>query len=140
MSDFEFELDLSNFEANQKERYDAQGPEPEVIEAPPWDDHRSFEDLYGEDSLWKAGQLVKAGKVEDLHGDQRVWSVEGSQPYVVRIMESEGLEVPWATCDCPNGAARGGRPSCYHTAAVLSLLLGIDLTGRPKPAKSSVRG
>jgi hypothetical protein len=31
-------------------------------------------------------------------------------------------DVPLVSCSCPNGMNRGGRPQCYHTAAVLLLL------------------
>ena len=30
--------------------------------------------------------------------------------------------IPFVSCTCPNGLNRGGRPSCYHTAAVLLML------------------
>lgn len=31
-------------------------------------------------------------------------------------------QVPLMSCTCPNGMNRGGRPQCYHTAAVLLIL------------------
>ncbi|MET0886197.1 MAG: hypothetical protein ABWX92_07075 [Mycetocola sp.] len=31
-------------------------------------------------------------------------------------------DLPWVRCECPNGSHRGGRPSCYHSAAVIITL------------------
>lgn len=30
--------------------------------------------------------------------------------------------LPFVSCSCPNGVNRGGRPQCYHTAAVLLII------------------
>lgn len=30
--------------------------------------------------------------------------------------------LPFVRCDCPNGENRTGRPTCYHSAAVIILL------------------
>ena len=57
------------------------------------------------------------------------------QHLAFKVGSEEELQVPWYTCNCPNGSARGGRPSCYHTAAVAALDLGIDLSGVTKPEK-----
>lgn len=144
-SDDEFDLDLSNFEANQKQAYlGLDAPDREEIggvEAP-WADERSFEQLYSPEVLWKARLLLAGMKVAPITDDElrparehKKWSVDGSQPYVVQILESEGMDVPWALCSCPNGEARGGRPSCYHTAAVLALILDKDLSDVPEPVK-----
>ncbi len=145
--DDEFEIDLTNFggsqdwsdfEKRQKEAYEGEhhpGVESSDEEiAPPWDDQRSFEDLWSEESIWKASLLLKSDRVH-VEGPNH-WVVEGSEIYQVhRLGSEEILEVPWYTCTCPNGAARGGRPSCYHTAAVAALDLGIDISGAVKPEK-----
>lgn len=44
----------------------------------------------------------------------------------VRTVEQirEDLDsLPLLSCTCPNGRNRGGRPTCYHTAAVMLILL-----------------
>lgn len=141
MSDDGFiDLDLSNFEQRQRERFDA-GDAAEDAEqweetTAPWDDQRGFEDLYSPETLWKARLLLDSDAVSKAREDK--YFVNGSQLYTVTIMESS-LPVPWALCDCPNGTARGGRPSCYHTAAVLALKLGVDLSGYDKPRKGPAR-
>lgn len=141
-------IDLSNFEANSRRAYAEQtGQEPVsredfqkeylgewVNEDAPWDDQRDFEDLYSAETLWKARELIDGGRIHP-EGHNK-WVVEGSQPYIVNRLESEGMSVPWVVCSCPNGQARGGRPSCYHTAAVLALSLGIDLSHVEKPRKA----
>lgn len=142
--DDELEIDLTGF--NLVDRYQSylgldapdreeRGDLDEEQVAPAWDDHRHLEDLYSEESLYKAGNLVADGYVTKVN--DATYVVQGSQPYTVRILRSDDdTLVPWAICDCPNGVARGGRPSCYHTAAVLSLVTETDLTGRPKPVKT----
>lgn len=109
----------------------------EELTTPAWDDERDFEDLYSAETLWKARLLLESKRVEEIN--PRQYSVEGSQPYVVDVMPDAGMPVPWAVCSCPNGTARGGRPSCYHTAAVLALLLGIDLSRYEKPTKGPAK-
>lgn len=139
IEDEDFDLDLTNFEANHSIDHalyapsDEEREQPEIPSQGPWDDQRPFDQLYGDESLWKAWLLIKADKVEEIK--EGMWSVQGSQPYTVHILPSEGMPVPWATCNCPNGDARGGRPNCYHTAAVLSKILEIDLSETPKPEK-----
>jgi hypothetical protein len=68
-----------------------------------------------------------------------VWWVQGSGTKVYRVQVTEEFDedevteeilierppetgLAWVTCTCPNGMARGGRPTCYHTAAVLMAL------------------
>lgn len=135
--DFELEIDLSNFEGKIKESYlehgETSGDDLEV--AAPWDDRYSFWELYSEETLWKAKLLIEANRVEKLKNSAGAWSVEGSQHYLVHQLESGDMPVPWLTCSCPNGEARGGRPSCYHCCAVHMLILNIDLSGITKPEK-----
>lgn len=143
--DKEFDLDLSKyetFEADQKARI-ADGPaglptEADPLDAnAPWDDRRGYEDLYSPETIWKASLLIADDRVHPREDFANSWIVEGSQAYVVHMLPSEGLEVPWATCNCPNGEARGGRPSCYHTAAVLALVTGRDISNTPRPEKKA---
>lgn len=134
------EIDLTHFEEKQKRRYDDAAtvdlnrlvPDDEVeVQRAPWEDERSFDELYGAESIWKARSLILDGRVEKV-GDHYV--VQGSQPYRVNILEGD-QDVPWAVCSCPNGEKRGGRPSCYHSAAVLATVLNIDLSQRERPKK-----
>jgi uncharacterized Zn finger protein len=158
----EFDLDLSRFEENHRSAFDNDGPgnpaktflsadglddvmsgwpgENDTIEAEeievdraPWDDRQDYGDLYSAESIWKGKLLIDSGKVEKINDKHYV--VSGSQSYTVNILPSEGMRVPWAVCTCPNGSARGGRPSCYHTAAALALVLGYDLSHLNEPPK-----
>ena len=132
MPNDEFEIDLSNFEAGQKKRFADQVESDEIVATRPWDDDRAFEDLYSEESIWKASLLIKDGRVEKIRDN--LYSVAGSTHYNVSLIDGDNA-VPWALCTCPNGEARGGRPSCYHTAAVLALRMGLDLSGLVEPQK-----
>jgi hypothetical protein len=144
IQDGEFELDLTNFEERQKQRYaqagvdlDADAPDDEVeVQRSPWEDERSFDELYSAETIWKARSLILDHRVEKTH--EKRYIVQGSQPYVVNLLEGD-QDVPWAVCSCPNGEKRGGRPSCYHSAAVLATVLNIDLTPRERPKKLSSR-
>jgi hypothetical protein len=128
------------FEADQQRRaYEGEshpGAEHSVeTQAPAWDDQRGFWELWSEESIWK-GKLLLDGERVHPNPSGTSWAVEGSELYSVHKLGSEEvLEVPWYTCNCPNGSARGGRPSCYHTAAVAALDLGIDLSEVTKPEK-----
>lgn len=68
---------------------------------------------------WSAGSIDKAERLleqDKVHADptaEGVWWVEGSKRYRV---QTDGRT--WITCTCPSGM-KGGRPRCYHTAAVL---------------------
>lgn len=87
----------------------------------------TIEDHYNDKVLIKARRLVAQGKVEQDEQAPNVYWVQGSTRYRVQVAEpvldddgqpiDEGFE--WLSCTCPNGSARGGRPNCYHTAAVL---------------------
>lgn len=164
MSAEEFDIDLTNYDAEQAKKIvssakslgDLEGWEGFEAEqqrkayegehhpgaehsreeqAPAWDDQRGFWELWSEESIWKAKLLLDSERVQPLRTPNG-WTVEGSELYTVRKLGSEEvLEVPWYTCNCPNGSARGGRPSCYHTAAVAALDLAIDLSGVTKPEK-----
>jgi hypothetical protein len=141
---FEFDLDLTNFEGARKEAYlgieepderekQLQGEEFEAQR--PWDDDARFEDLYSPESIWKAKLLIQSEAIEKIR--ETTYTVAGSKPYVVQILDGGADQpVPWATCSCPNGTARGGRPSCYHTAAVLATILEKDLSDVVEPPKT----
>jgi len=123
----EVELDLTNFEAKQQERLDRQGLIEDAAEDGldlSWAD-KEFTELYTPPVLWKARQLVEQGKLHQL-ADGR-WLVEGSTEYLVGFVDIDDLKVPWPTCTCPNGTNRTNRPTCYHSAAVLMKLMGLDL-------------
>lgn len=55
-----------------------------------------------------------------------VWWVLGSNRRKYRVQLVAG---PSFTCTCPNGQAKGGEPTCYHTAAVAHLLLQREEAG-----------
>jgi hypothetical protein len=142
MTDDSFDLDLTNFEANH--RWDEVHADDEgFFESAPWNDERGLKDLYTPQTLWKAKQLL----LTDSHPEEpaveaiadRKWEVSGSERYIVFQLEGPESGTPWLTCDCPNGLARGGRPSCYHTAAVMMLILGTDLTTITEPKKVGKR-
>lgn len=138
-SDGEIEIDLSNFEAKQQERFDKQGAIEEAAEGRldlSWA-NKEFKDLYTPEVLWKARQLVEQGKLEELKDGR--WLVQGSTEYLVGFVDIEDLDVPWPTCTCPNGTNRANRPTCYHSAAVLMKVLDMDLEQFPYVEQKSGR-
>jgi uncharacterized Zn finger protein len=71
------------------------------------------------ESIYKAERLVADGKVSvDVRHPQVFW-VQGSAPHKYRV-QTDGKT--WLTCTCPNGQ-RTSRPSCYHSAAALMVLV-----------------
>jgi hypothetical protein len=47
--------------------------------------------------------------------------------YRVQVIEQAGEDgLPFVSCTCANGAAIGGRPLCYHSAAVLMNLIQME--------------
>ena len=91
----------------------------------------SLQEHYSDNILMKANRLVKMDRVERDEEDQNLFRVKGSKVYKVRHIElgededGEAFDdggMPFVTCDCPNGLARGGRPNCYHSAAVIIVL------------------
>lgn len=87
------------------------------------DDDFDINEFYSQPILIKAHRLVKADKVEVDSERVGVFHVAGSRRYSLQVIPpADGDVIPWVTCDCPNGLARGGRPSCYHSAAVLLFL------------------
>lgn len=81
-----------------------------------WEDYSGY-------SQGKAIELYdKGGIVKDTETESLVFKVEGANTYRVQLYPGAGM-----TCTCPNGMARGGQPSCYHTAAVLyAMIRGIE--------------
>lgn len=86
----------------------------------------SIESHYSNVTLIKANRLIKQERVEQV--DELLFKVKGSQEYQVHLVplghDEDGFPIdnggmPFVTCSCPNGSARGGRPNCYHSAAVL---------------------
>lgn len=101
-------------------------PDPDEIEVPPyWESEKEIHELYSRDSLDKAFKLVKAKRVIPT-GREGLYNVEGSDLYVCTIIELEDSKTPGITCTCPNGSNRSGRPTCYHSAAVLMVHTGTD--------------
>lgn len=89
----------------------------------------SLTEHYSDSILTKANRLIAQGKVERV--DATTFAVAGSKTYRVNRIElgvdEDGKPIdddgmPYVTCDCPNGLARGGRPNCYHSAAVIIAL------------------
>jgi hypothetical protein len=108
--------------------------------------------VYKDHILDKARELVDTERaVQQDASDTSVWWVKGSQgsKYRCQILQpydpdadpdeapttaqlsaqNDKADIPLLSCTCPNGMNRGGRPTCYHTAAVL-LMLGDMEAGR----------
>lgn len=111
--DDEIEVDFSA----TPDRY-AQHLEDEIEVPPFWEADKEIHELYSPDSLDKAFKLIRNNKVKDA-GRPGLYQVEGSDLYVCAIVEIPDSKVPGVTCTCPNGSNRTGRPTCYHSAAVL---------------------
>lgn len=81
----------------------------------------SMRALYSDKVLEKAEELVDGDALARDDVYDTVWWVEGaSRVYRVQVVEgSDDDGLPFVLCDCPNGARKGGRPTCYHSAAVL---------------------
>jgi len=103
----------------------------------------TIEDIYKPATLAKARKLLSNEyAVQRDAEDESVWWAKGStgSKYRVQLLTGvtpeESIErdlagdtsstpdgfVPLLSCTCPNGMNRGGRPQCYHTAAVLLML------------------
>lgn len=92
----------------------------------------TVETAYSASVLKKAQALIDDGVVTRAEGEEDVWEIPGStgRLYVVRVVDAFDPDepdadpnvLPWMSCTCPNGANRGGRPACYHTAAVALVL------------------
>lgn len=112
----DIEIDLTNVPDRYAEHL---RPDPDEIEIPPyWESEKDIDELYSSESLGKAFKLVRSSKVESA-GRPGLYQVHGSELYVCTVIELEGSKTPGITCTCPNGSNRSGRPTCYHTAAVL---------------------
>ncbi|AWN07819.1 hypothetical protein HOT31_gp149 [Microbacterium phage Hendrix] len=98
----------------------------------------SMERLYSDATIRK-GDKLRSNKlaVQVDAEDANVWWVKGSngtkyrvQQVVIQDTEEEtrqefadlAPELPYLTCSCPNGQNRA-RPQCYHTAAVMHIIL-----------------
>lgn len=57
---------------------------------------------------------------------------QNNAPYRTTDQIREDLmSPPLLSCTCPNGRNRGGRPSCYHSAAVMLILESGEADSRP---------
>lgn len=138
MDDFALEIDLSNFEVDnsqqlaldQQEDLMAAGQEEPDYQLRTTDIRNTLEDIYSYVVLDKARDLLRGDrvqKIKDREGGGSTWEVIGSELYIDTIhAPMEGMPIPWVECTCPNGGARGGRPTCYHSAAVLMRALKLD--------------
>ena len=87
----------------------------------------TLENIYTDATLRKGESLAaNLHAVQRDAQDESIWWVKGStgSKYRVQLYDDpeHGGGVPMLTCSCPNGMHRGGRPTCYHTAAVLIIL------------------
>lgn len=120
---YDFEIDLTNIPDRYAEHL---GPDPDEIELPVfWEGDKEIHQLYSRESLDKAFKLIKGKRVESA-GRPGLYQVHGSELYVCTIIEMEDWATPGITCTCPNGSNRSGRPTCYHSAAVLMVHTGTD--------------
>jgi len=83
---------------------------------------------YSDSSAEKARELLVLDTVnEDVKKGNdtqaRVFHVQGSRPYVVRI--TRGDDFLYAECSCPNGQHRGGDAICYHSIAARVIEAGL---------------
>lgn len=79
---------------------------------------------------WDKGTfLVEGGLIrQDEDNDLLFWVTNEREDTTYRVQlipppDLDLIDIPWMSCDCPNGQHLGGRPRCYHTAAVFQLLL-----------------
>lgn len=90
------------------------------------DDFSPLNDHYSQPILIKAHRIKDLVKPDPEHPGIFKAPGSGGTMYRLQVTESGGptgdVDLPFVTCSCPNGMARGGRPSCYHSAAVLLYL------------------
>ncbi|QGZ16795.1 hypothetical protein PBI_DEWDROP_148 [Microbacterium phage Dewdrop] len=68
-------------------------------------------------------QVIDPGDTIDINPDLEASGVRvGDVVDGKRVIVPEADGMPFLSCTCPNGMNRGGRPQCYHTAAVLLIL------------------
>lgn len=116
-------LDFTNIDRIQ-DHLDEDGD----FELPAWHETEDdMDELYGIESLTKAVDLVRAGKVHAVEGRDDLYEVHGSELYACRIIEISESKVPGITCTCPNGQNRSGRPTCYHSAAAILVHTETDI-------------
>lgn len=121
--DVEVELDFTNIDRIQA-HLDVDGE----FELPVWHETVSdMDELYSIESLTKAIDLVRGEKITQVEGREDLYEVMGSDLYVCHVIELEDSKVPGITCTCPNGSNRSGRPTCYHSAAVLLVHTKTDI-------------
>lgn len=85
---------------------------------------------YSDDTATRAQHVLERNRERVQHVRGLRWLVQSPpNTYVVDVIEGGG-ETRWATCSCPNGAAKGGLTTCWHTA--VALLIHADNPERPK--------
>lgn len=62
-------------------------------------------------------ELQRRAEIEQVREAQTSFSTR-----TIDQIKEDFTRVPLMSCTCPNGMNRGGRPQCYHTAAVLLIL------------------
>jgi uncharacterized Zn finger protein len=98
------------------------------------DDRTAYERLddllapFGEEPVDKARDLVENGRVTFLKREESdvFYQVFGSRLYVVDLTVGEGGGDTYAQCTCPNGDARAGDVTCYHSIAARVIEAGLD--------------
>lgn len=91
---------------------------------------QTMESIYSPAVLKRGRKLIEDERIHRSTNENR-FVVRGSEEYTVAVVpqptdedgEPVKTDLPWVVCSCPNGMARGGRPNCYHSAAVLLMLL-----------------
>lgn len=124
----EVELDFTQLDRMNEHLAEGTHSPDDEVEIPAWfETDEKLVDLYAEASMKKALSLALRGKVT-LVREPYLYDVEGSELYTCNVIEFEGSDsVPGITCTCPNGSNRSGRPTCYHSAAVLLVHMKVDL-------------
>ena len=95
-----------------------------------------IDEWYSGPVLSKARGLINQDRVHQDPEATDVFSVRGSTRYRVQVIEEFDEDavvkktpeqiaqaIPFVSCSCPNGNAKGGRPTCYHSAAVILTLM-----------------
>lgn len=121
-------LDFTNIDRIGQHLKQDRPDSADELDLPDWfETKKDLSELYAEASLTKALKLVRNGRVKPA-GRPGLYDVSGSEPYVCNVIEfGDSDSVPGITCTCPNGSNRSGRPTCYHSAAVLMVHTEADL-------------
>ena len=94
--------------------------------------HGGLREAYSDEVIAKAAHLIEIGEIEQYgRGRFLIRRTAGGHPastvYSINVVELDEQQrdhdgLPEMICSCINGRKRGGKPSCYHSAAALMML------------------